>query len=398
MFQGLALKYPPGSVKENLFHLLGEVEVVFGLWAGILIAALMASQGTASAIGYVESLNFTEPVFVFVIMAISSTRPVLWAVGAAVRMASRALPFTEARSFYLAALVLGPILGSFITEPAAMTVTALVLKDRFFSARVSDRFKYATLALLFVNVSIGGVLTAYAAPPVLMVAGKWGWTSGFMFANYGWKATLAVLLNAALAAGVFWRELGELETAKPDASFARPPFWLLVIHFAFLSLVVVSSHHPIFFLGAFLFFLGVVEVTGEYQDKLRLKESLLVGFFLGGLVVLGAFQAWWLKPVLLGWGPGALFLGGTILTAFVDNAALTYLGSQVEGISLAQQYALVAGAVAGGGLTVIANAPNPAGYSLLRSSFGATGINPLQLFFAALPWTVIAMGCFWLLP
>ena len=58
----------------------------------------------------------------------------------------------------------------------------------------------------------------------------------------------------------------------------------------------------------------------------------------------------------------ALFFGAAALTAITDNAALTYLGSLVEDISDQSKYSLVAGAVAGGGLTVIANAPNPAGF------------------------------------
>jgi hypothetical protein len=56
-----------------------------------------------------------------------------------------------------------------------------------------------------------------------------------------------------------------------------------------------------------------------------------------------------------------MYFGATALTAITDNAALTYLGSLVEGVSDQLKYALVAGAVSGGGLTVIANAPNPAG-------------------------------------
>ena len=51
-----------------------------------------------------------------------------------------------------------------------MTLLAIVLKRRYFDQGVSPRLAYATLGLLFVNVSIGGTLTHFAAPPVLMVA------------------------------------------------------------------------------------------------------------------------------------------------------------------------------------------------------------------------------------
>jgi Na+/H+ antiporter NhaD/arsenite permease-like protein len=117
-----------------------------------------------------------------------------------------------------------------------------------------------------------------------------------------------------------------------------------------------------------------------------------------GLVVLGGLQKWWLQPVLSNMSELPLYFGSTGLTAITDNAALTFLGSQVEGLSEASRYALVAGAVTGGGLTVIANAPNPAGYGILKGSFGDTGVSPLLLFLNALPWTIMAIAAFMLLP
>jgi Na+/H+ antiporter NhaD/arsenite permease-like protein len=110
-------------------------------------------------------------------------------------------------------------------------------------------------------------------------------------------------------------------------------------------------------------------------------------------------QAYWLKPLIESLSGNALFFGATGLTAITDNAALTYLGSLVDGISDELKYALVAGAVAGGGLTVIANAPNPAGIGILQGAkvFKDEGISPLGLFLGALLPTVIAIIFFWLL-
>ena len=89
-----------------------------------------------------------------------------------------------------------------------------------------------------------------------------------------------------------------------------------------------------------------------------------------------------------------IFFGAAALTAITDNAALTYLGSLVDGVSSEYKYSLVAGAVAGGGLTVIANAPNPAGFAILKDHFQDQSINPFGLFIAALPPTLVAIGCF----
>jgi len=395
-FQRLAHKFPRGSAGENFFHLLGEVEVVFGLWAAVFLAYFSIASGATTAIEYLESCNFTEPVFVFVIMAVCATRPILRAAGKIIDAASRPLPLPKPLAFYVSALVIGPLLGSFITEPAAMTVTALILLDRFYQKKISLPLKYATIGLLFVNVSIGGTLTPYAAPPVLMVAQKWGWDLKFMLVNFGHKAVLAIVLSTALVAFRYRKELASITWSKKTAE-EKLPLWVSSSYFLFLAAIVVASHHLPLFLGIFLFFLGLVSVTREYQKELKLKEGLLVGFFLAGLVVLGGPQRWWLEPILTQLGTLPLFLGGISLTAITDNAALTFLGAQVPGLSEASKYALVAGAVVGGGLTVIANAPNPAGYGILNAAFGKDGINPLWLFVSALPPTLIAALCFWVL-
>ena len=401
-FHDLSLRFPPGSIRQNLFQVLGEVEVVFGLWAAFLVAGMALLEGGAQAIRYLEGLNFTEPAFVFAIMTIAATRPVIRFGTWLISLLGRALPLRGDLSFFVVALVVGPILGSFITEPAAMTMTALILKRRYYDRGISQRLMYATLGVLFVNVSIGGTLTHFAAPPVLMVAAKWQWGIQEMLAQFGWKSALAIVLNTVAVAIVFRKELGSLPRLDPETEPTQgkksAPWWLILIHLGFLALVVVTAHYMAVFLGTFLFFLGVAAVTEEYQDELQLRESLLVGFFLAGLVVLGGLQRWWLEPILTALDTAPLYLGTASLTAITDNAALTYLGSQVPDLSEASRYALVAGAVAGGGLTVIANAPNPAGYGILRSSFATGAISPVGLLLAALGPTLVALACLGWLP
>lgn len=141
-------------------------------------------------------------------------------------------------------------------------------------------------------------------------------------------------------------------------------------------------------------FLGFTQAYEKYQSPLILKEALLVGFFLAGLVVLGGMQQWWLQPIVAGLEPLALFIGAVGLTAITDNAALTYLGSLIEGISDESKYMLVAGAVAGGGLTVIANAPNPAGVALLKRGFADETVSALGLLLGALGPTGVAVVAF----
>ena len=378
----------------GLWHLLGEVEVVFGFWACVLLVFFAAHEGIGPAVEYLEQLDFTEPAFVFVVMTIAAGRPVLAVVADALRLIARALPLRREVAFYATLLSVGPLMGSLVTEPAAMTICALLLRDRYFGPRASSRFMYGTLGVLFVNISIGGVLTAYAAPPVLMVADEWGWTSAHMLATFGWKAAAAVVVNAAAATYLFRRELSESEPAAPAATRPQAPWPLAAMHFVFLAAAVALSHYPTAFLGLFLLFLGLTEAYKRHLDPLLLREGLMVGFFLAGLVVFGAPQQWWLNLVLTGADDTALFFGALALTPITDNAALTYLGSLVQDTSEGFRYALVAGAVAGGGLTVIANAPNPAGFAILKGSFPEGAISPLYLFLAALAPTAVAVLAF----
>lgn len=396
-FQHIALRFRNGSVGENFFHLLGEVEIVFGIWAAIYLVFSLLHSGAETTLHYLETRNFTEPGFVFVIMAICATRPILSAATTLIGTLSKAIPLKAPVAFYVACLVFGPVLGSFITEPAAMTVTALILLERYYRKKISQSLMYATIGLLFVNISIGGTLTPYAAPPVLMVAKVWNWDLSHMMLHFGWKAFIAILISTGLVAFRFRKELGSISWSPTTTTGDSIPYWVTTVHLAFLIAVILSAHHLIVFSGIFLFFLGLVSVTKEYQREIALKEGLLVAFFLGGLVVLGGPQRWWLEPVLTQLEALPLFMGGLTLTAITDNAALTYLGAQVPNLSEASRYALVAGAVTGGGLTVIANAPNPAGYGILNSSFGEEGISPLKLLASAILPTLISAACFWLL-
>jgi hypothetical protein len=382
----------------GLWHLLGEVEAVFGFWAMVLLVVMAFGVSKSDALHYLESRNFTEPAFVFVIMVIAASRPIIDVAGALLSFIARLLPLNPAISYYFVVLSVGPLLGSFITEPGAMTLSALLLRQRFYSRNAPAKFLYGTLGVLFVNVSIGGTLTPYAAPPVLMVAERWGWDTAFMLKTFGWKAAAAVIVNAAGAALLFRGYLREVPTVSKALQRIDVPWFIIIAHVLFLIGVVVTNHHPLVFGALFLFFLGFTEAYKKHQSPLLLREGLMVAFFLAGLVVLGGLQKWWLQPVLSSLSPTILYYGATVLTAITDNAALTYLGSLVDGTTAEFKYALVAGAVTGGGLTVIANAPNPAGFALLRDSFEDGAISALGLLIAALPPTIVAIMAFQLLP
>lgn len=490
---------PKESVHHGaeLFHFFGEVEAVFGIWAAALVGVIVLFFDWSTAKSYIlYQVNFTEPMFVVVIMTLAATRPILQVSETLMWKIAGVLGGSLA-AWWWSILTIGPILGSFITEPAAMTIAAMLLSEKFYALSPTKKFKYATLGLLFVNISVGGTLTSYAAPPVLMVATPWKWDTIFMLSHFGWKAVLGMLGANLVYFLAFRNELKDLQEAfalnnlkdeiqqrylkradmetmmddcmnrlegqfhfvdafrdklkeasrnltrrleervltdlkdkgvDPDLArrafsernqeiqlrrmrrslpgllppderpqFIDPdwdrrddpvPLWVTLVHIAFMGWTIVNAHYPPFFIPGLLFFLGFAQVTSPYQNRLNLKPALLVGFFLGGLVIHGGLQGWWIEPVLGNLSEIPLMLGATVLTAFNDNAAITFLSTLVPGFSEGMKYAVVAGAVAGGGLTIIANAPNPAGLSILKSHFDEE-VSPGGIFLAALLPTAV---------
>ncbi len=489
---------------SRFMHFLGEVEVVFGLWAAALVTAIAMFFDRSTVVFYLShKVNFTEAMFVVVIMTLASTRPILKLSEIAMNQIANLFGGSLV-AWWLSILTVGPLLGSFITEPAAMTISALLLSRKFFNLNPTTKFKYATLGLLFVNISVGGTLTHFAAPPVLMVAGPWEWGTMHMLTNFGWKAIVGILIANSLYCWFFRKELGclqeqfellslkeevlskhfsreELElvlesivekirnevelknrlTALLDefsgklkkelerkylnncknknidpelaqqafdkrfdeiilhrmrreipyalprdqrAKFIDPewdnredsvPIFVMIIHALFMAWTIYNAHYPEIFIPSLLFFLGFAVVTADYQNNIDLKAPLLVGFFLGGLVIHGGVQGWWIEPVLGSLTELPLMISATVLTAFNDNAAITYLSTLVPGFTDNLKYAVVAGAVTGGGLTVIANAPNPAGQSILKQFF-INGVAPLGLLLGALVPTCIMFTVFFI--
>ncbi len=395
------------SFLAKLLHFLGEVEAIFGIWVLVLMAAIWIFRGWSTVVYYInEKVVYIEPMFVVVIMTIAATRPILNFSENLLRLLA-SLGKGSIAAWWFAILIVAPILGSFITEPAAMTIAAMLLAKQFFRLKPSQSFKYGTLGLLFVNVSVGGTLTNFAAPPVLMVAAPWKWSTSYMMMHLGWKAILGIIISTIVYFLFFRKEFvklekyaaehpqGVIEVTSEDHTNVVP-IWVTLVHIGFLIWTVVNAHYPALFIGGFIFFLGFKEMTPQHQNHLELKTAILVGFFLAGLVNHGGVQGWWIAPVLGALTETPLMITATLLTAFNDNAAITYLSTLVPGLTDGLKYAVVAGAVTGGGLTVIANAPNPAGQAILNKFFTNNSVNPLYLLFSALLPTII-MGLVFML-
>ena len=113
----------------GLWHLLSEVEAVFGVWACAMLVVMALVAGVGDTVAYIDTRNFTEPAFVFAIMVIAASRPILELVNILLRSIARLLPLRSELAMFFVTMSFVPLAGSFITEPAAMTLAALLLRE-----------------------------------------------------------------------------------------------------------------------------------------------------------------------------------------------------------------------------------------------------------------------------
>jgi Putative Na+/H+ antiporter len=380
---------------------LGEVEVIFALWIIPLFLITVWFYGWNTALEYLDTRDFTESLFVVVIMSLAATKPIVEIAEKFLKILSNLVGGTIS-SWWLIILTIGPLLGSLVTEAGAMTLSATLLSRKFYDYKPSLKLAYATIGLLFVNISVGGVLTNFAAPPVLVVARCWDWSSFFMLTEFGWKAALGIILANVSYWFLFKKELQEMESQKQILEMTEStqtpkhiPFWITLIHIIFIFWIVLNSHYPAVFIGSFLMYLGFHKATRPHQYVNGIKRPLLVGLFLAGLIIHGGLQGWWIVPLMEKLGHTAVMVVGVILTAFNDNAAISYLTSLIPNWGDDFKYAIISGVVTGGGLTVIANAPNPAGFVILNKHFSG-GISAVRLFLAAIFPTILFFILFYL--
>ena len=392
-------------ILSEIIYFLGEIEIVFALWVIPLVIVVSIFHGWGEMIQYLNSRVYVEPFFIVVVMSLASTRPIMKLAGKGVHVIGKFFG-DSARSWWFVILTIGPILGSIITEAAAMTIAALLLKRKIYVCHPTKRLAYGTMGLMFVTFSVGGVLTNFAAPPALTLSRCWNWDLMDFFGQFGWRVIIGILLVNVLYFFLFQKDFKMLkkmphkeeEVLESDAHKGPVPIWITLVHLGFLAWTISMAHYLPIFLGSYLLFLGFHQATRMHQyTPLNLKRPLMVGLFLAGLVIHGGFQGWWIEPLIGDLGYGAMMLTGTILTAFNENTTVAYLACFLEDLQPKIQYALVAGLVAGGGLTIMAHAPNPAGQALLRPHFRG-GISPWNLFLAALLPTLIFLAIFFFFP
>lgn len=392
------------SFLAELFHFLGEIEVIFALWVIPLIVGVTLFYGWGAAVTYLNTRVYVEPLFIVVMMSVAATRPIVRLAEKGVGLIARFFGQAHA-AWWVTVLTLGPILGSIITEVAAITISVLLLRNHLFIYGPSKRLAYGTLGLLFVHFSVGSILTNFATPISLTLTRCWQWNLGDFFHQFAWPIFIGMGVLNLVYCFYYQKDFKKLKevkykeekTLEADAHKGPVPVWVTLCHIGFLVWMIAMGDYPPLFLGGYLIFLGFHQATASHQYQLNLKRPMMVGLFLAGLIIHAGFQEWWIDPLLGEFSYGELMVVGTILSAFNENTIMAHLACLLDQLSPALKYALVAGIVSGGGLTIIAHAPNPVGQALVRKYF-YHGISPWRLFLSALVPTLVFLALFYFFP
>jgi hypothetical protein len=377
----------------EILRFLSEVEVIFGIWVVPLLAIMAFMLDWQSVLQYLNTLSFTQPLFVSCLLVMASSVPIVHFVE---KMLTKVAILNNGSiaAWWLVILTLGPLMGSLLKETVAITLSVAILCDRFFRYKPSAHLAYATLAILFVNTSIGSLLTNFGSGAIVMIAKEWKWDSYFMFTNFGWKAILAILIINISALRYFRKEFQLLHAQAKIKRLSKQkqrngiPGWVTLITFIFLFWMISQSDQPVIFVGSLLLFLGFYQAAFP-KERLESGPAMMVLFFLSALVIHGTLQYWWVADLLKSFPDKMIFPIGVFLSAFNHNALITYLASHVEGFSDQAKYNLVSGVISGGGLTILGNAPNFAAFAI-ASSYFTEGLSPFRLFLYSVPPSFVA--------
>lgn len=389
-----------GEVTKESFitHILlffGEVEVVYGLWCFVFFAVAAYWYGLEPVLSHIASHDYTEALFVAIALAIASTYPIMrFADSALSRLAD--IGGGSPMAWWVLLLGVGPFLGALLKETVAMTILVVLLAKHFFASRPSQPLAYATLGLLFTNISVAGLLTSFASSPMIFVAKPWNWDTLYLLKLFGWKVIAGIAVSTSLYFFLFHKELRSLRLQKKDSSPPRDvPFWVTAIHLLFLILMALSSSQPVILIPLFILFIGFYQATAPYQVFMNLREPLFVGFFLASLILLSDLQFWWIEALVGRLSEKGLYFGSLAISAFTHNTSDALLFSRLKGLDEHVKYLLMSASMTAGGLTIMANGPNIVAYSLLRNKFD-NDMSFTKLFLAAL-FPVLVMSFFFLI-
>ncbi len=382
---------------SELYRFVSKVEIVFVLWAVPLFFWFLYTEGYRVTMAYFNSRNYNSAMFIVVIFLLLESRPIVYFAERLLSSIAR-IGKTSPKSWWWTLMIATPLLTFLLKESGAMIIGATLLVRHFYAFSPSSRFAYATLGLLFSNISIGGLSSSISSRAMFVILPSLKWGHKFVFQYFAWKATLAILVSTTVCYLIFRKEFDTFPTTVLNRDFKgeRVPWWIICIHIILVWIVVWSRYTPLFIVAILLFYIGFQRFTIFYQSPLNIPKACLVGLFYAGMVIFGDLQEWWVLGIMHGMSDFGYMISSYMLSIFLDNALVNYLVHNLPVATDCYLYLVITGCMAAGGLTLLANMPNIIGYLLLRPAFRDSSISQGKLFLAALGPSFISLIVFWI--
>lgn len=380
------------------YRLLSSVDVIFIFWSVPLFLWFLYSEGYAEAIDYFNHRNYLFALFIMIMLILLESRPIVY-LSECIFLTIAKIGKQSPKCWWWTLMLGAPFSAILLKETGAMIIAATLLVRYFYKFAPSLRFSYATMGLLFSNISVGGLITDISSRALLLVSPALKGEQEFVIRHFSWKAVIAIFLSTTTYYLMFRKEFDHFPKVVKNASIAdeRVPIWLICLHVLFVAAIMSVRSVPLLMIGILILYLGLHQFTIFYQNSIRVTKVCCVGLFYAGLLILGGLQEWWMLVIMHRMSDFGYMFTSYILSMFLDNVLVNYL---VHNLSVATDcflYLVIAGCMSAGGVTILANAPNIVGYLIIKPFFPTSPVSLGRLFVFALGPSLIALMTFWAL-
>lgn len=388
-------------VLTEITRMFSRIELVMLLWSVPFLLWFVYSENYKVMIGYLTSRNYMASLFIIVMMILVESNPIIYLSETLLNRLVQKIGKHSPVAWWWVILLVSPMLSSLLKETGAMVIATMLLIRKFYIHNPSKKFAYATMGLLFSNISIGGLLTITSSRAMFMIMPTLKWSSHFIWAHFTWKAFLAILFSTTIYYLYFKKELKEF--VKTDAQqednneSIKAPWWVVCIHICFVWALLQCKTSPVLIISVFLCYLCFRCFTYSYQNIIDVNKACLIGLFYSGLVILGDLQEWWVLKLMQNQSDFGHMIISFGLSIFLDNALVNYLVHNLSVSHDCYHYLVITGCMAAGGLTVATNLPNIVGYTILRRGLKLKLPSLVGLFLAAIIPASINFFVFWFL-
>ncbi|WP_348663117.1 putative Na+/H+ antiporter [Chlamydia vaughanii] len=383
---------------SEFYRLVSRVELVFVLWAAPLFLWFLYSEGYKVTMGYFNSRNYVFSLFIVIMLILLESRPIVYfseRIFSNIAKIGRQSP----RCWWWTLMIACPLSSIFLKETGAMIIAATLLARNFYKFSPSPRFAYATMGLLFSNISIGGLTSGLSSRALFIILPSVRWGNSFILKYFCWKSIIAMLISTTIYYLIFRKEFDNFPkvVTNPSMMNERVPKWIICVHIILVGSVIFARSIPLLMAAILIFYLGFQKFTIFYQHSIRTAKVCFVGLFYAGLVIFGELQEWWVLEIMHRMSDFGYLITSYTLSIFLDNALVNYLVHNLPVATDCFLYLVIAGCMSAGGLTIISNMPNIVGYLIIRPTFPSSSVSLGWLFLSALGPSIISLMTFWIL-